>query len=283
MQEVSTSRRMDYFRVPRALWRLVKRVLPKEPVRRGPGRKRKAHRAVLNGIWYVLWTGCQWKAIHQRWFGVSSSVLHERYVTWRKAGIWQKVMQRALRYYHRQRRIQWRWQALDSKSVPAPLGGSQTGPNPTDRGKSGSKVHVIVDERGAPLAVVVTGANDHDKWSAGELIVSIVVRRPTQEQHLCADKGYDYIDTEQIIVCAGYLPHIARRRKKGEPAPDWALLPLDQRHPARRWVVERTLNWLAKRRSIRTRWAKQAENWLAFLQFACADLLVNMALSHHSS
>ena len=68
-------------------------------------------------------------------------------------------MKRTARFYARERRITWTWQSMDSKSVPAPLGGEETGKNPTDRGKSGSKIHLLVDQRGAPLAVLVSGAN----------------------------------------------------------------------------------------------------------------------------
>jgi putative transposase len=76
----------SYHSVPRNLWRKVKRHLPHEPKQRRAGRPRVANRAVLNGIWYVLWTGCQWKAVHRDWFGVSSSVLHERFQTWCQRG-----------------------------------------------------------------------------------------------------------------------------------------------------------------------------------------------------
>ena len=55
-------------------------------------------------------------------------------------------MRRVARYYARERRIAWQWQSIDSKSVPAPLGGEETGRNPTDRGKSGSKIHLLIDE-----------------------------------------------------------------------------------------------------------------------------------------
>ncbi|MBK7893308.1 MAG: transposase [Anaerolineaceae bacterium] len=130
---------VDYFRVPRPLWRRIKKHLPKPPQRRGPGRPRADNRAVVNGLWYILWTGCQWKAIHRDWFGVSSSVLHERFQTWQQQGIWDKVLQTMVRFYNRQRRIRWKWQAIDSKSVPAPLGGEATGRNPTDRGKRGPR------------------------------------------------------------------------------------------------------------------------------------------------
>jgi transposase len=147
-----------------------------------------------------LWTGCQWKAIHRNWFGVSSSVLHERFQTWQQQGIWDKVLQTLVRFYNRQRRIRWKWQAIDSKSVPAPLGGEATGRNPTDRGKCGAKIHILVDERGAPLAVQLAGANQHDKWSVDDLVFSIVVPRPTKEQHLCLDKGYDFDDVHSISL-----------------------------------------------------------------------------------
>lgn len=268
---------VDYFNVPSKLWRIIKRELPKQPPRRGPGRPAIPHRNVINGIWYVLWTGCQWKAVHKDWFGVSSSVLHERFQTWQADGRWARIMRRMVRFYARQRRIAWKWQSLDSKSVPAPLGGAETGKNPTDRGKRGSKIHLLVDQRGAPLAVLVSGANRHDKWLAGPLLISIVVVRSTQQQHLCADKGYDYPDVHALVAAAGYTAHIKQRRRRGEPsAPE--LLPEDKTFPARRWVVERTLGWLTKRRSVRTRWCKKPENWLAFLQFAAASVLHDLAI-----
>jgi putative transposase len=135
----------DYFRVPRNLWRILKRELPKPPQKKGRGRPRIDNRRVINGIWYVLWTGCQWKAVHRDWFGVSSSVLHERLQTWQREGRWERILRRIVRYYARERRIAWKWQSVDSKSVPAPLGGAQTGKNPTDRGKRGSKLHMLVD------------------------------------------------------------------------------------------------------------------------------------------
>ena len=268
---------INYFQVPRKLWRIIKRELPKQRQKSGPGRPPISHRKVVNGLWYILWTGCQWKAVHRDWFGVSSSVLHERFQTWQQEGRWEKIIRRMARFYAREQRIAWQWQSIDSKSVPAPLGGADTGKNPTDRGKSGCKIHILVDQRGAPLAVLVSGANRHDKWFAGDLIFSMVVKRTSQKQHLCTDKGYDYPDVHQIVHAAGYRAHIKHRRRRNEP-PEPALDPADKTFPARRWVVERTLGWLTKRRSIRTRWCKKPENWLAFLQFACASVLLDMTI-----
>lgn len=181
------------------------------------------------------------------------------------------------RSYAKQRHIQWAWQAVDSKAVPAPLGGTATGHNPTDRSKQGSKVHLLVDQRGAPLAVHLTGANEHDKWSVDDLLCAMVVPRPGFRHHFCADKGYDYPDVHAIVAQAGYQDHIKRRRRRGEAAPDCPV-PGETQYPARRWVVERTLSWLAKRRSLKLRWCKKAENWLALVQFACAHILSDMAI-----
>ncbi len=106
----------------------------------------------------------------------------------------------------------------------------------------------------------------------------IVVKRPTSEQHFCADKGYDYDDVFDVVLSQGYVPHIKHRRRKNEP-PDPCLMPGELAYPARRWVVERTLGWLVKRRSLRTRWCKKSSNWLAFVQLACASILCDMAVS----
>jgi transposase len=272
---------VDYFRVPDELWEAIRKLLPSPPERTGPGRPRADDRAALNGIWYILWTGCQWKAVHLDWFGVSSSVIHERFQTWREMGIFRSVMQEMVLYYQTERDIGWEWQSIDSKSCPAPLGGEETGRNPTDRGKQGSKIHLLVDERGAPLALHVTGANEHDKWSADDLIVSIVIERPDPEeveQHLCADKGYDYEDVHQAVAEEQYIAHIKHRRRRNEPVVEECPIPGELSYPARRWVVERTLGWLAKRRSLRVRWCKKCENWMALVQFACAHILLTLAI-----
>lgn len=266
---------VSYSQVPGKLWRKIKKHLPK--VRRGGrGRPPAENRIVLNGIWYVLWTGCQWKAIERDWFGVSSSVLHERFQTWREHGVFEKVLGAMLRYYGRTRHIRWTWQSVDSRSSPAPLGGEDTGKNPTDRAKLGGKIHILVDQRGAPLSIHVTGANENDKWYVTALIQSILIRRPTSQQHFCADKAYDSWDVHLFVMQQGYVPHIKHRRRVNEPK-DICPIPGEFKYPARRWVVERTLSWLVRRRSIRTRWCKKPENWLALIQLACAHVVFNLA------
>jgi putative transposase len=256
-------------------------LLPKHPRSPKGGRPRADDRAALSGIWFVKWTGCQWKAIDKSWFGVCSSTLHDRFQEWQQAGVFLKVMILMVRFYARQQGIQWLWQSIDSKACPAPLGGSQTGKSPVDRGKRGSKIHLLVDQRGAPLAVYLTGANVHDKWLAHDLIISIVVPHPDAdevEQHVGMDKGYDYPDVHQFVELARDIVHIKHRRRRGEPIVETCSIPGETQFPARRWVVERTLGGLAKRRSLRVRWCKKADNWLGFIQLACAHILMDMAV-----
>src|SRR5918996_4863004 len=286
MNKATTTSKVDYFRLPRPLWRKLKKHLPKKrnKSKRG-GRPRVSNRAVANAIWYVLWSGCQWKAIHREWFGVSSSVVHERFQRWRQMGIFEKLMKWMVEHYAKESGgISWKWQAMDSKNSPAPLGGQKTGKNPTDRGKQGAKINLLVDQRGAPLSVVLTGANRHDKISAVDLIVSMALKRPAhKEQHLCADKAYDATDVREFAASEGYTAHIKANPRTADGGSDGEDLKekegAEQKiHPARRWVVERTISWLTKRRGLRTRWSKKSENWLAMIQFACAHVLLNVAV-----
>jgi putative transposase len=278
-KHITKSAGFSYFEVPKPLWKRVKHLFPKPPKKRGKGRPPLPNRCVLNAIWYVMWTGCQWKALPAAAFGVSSSVAHARFQKWQAVGLFQQVMAEMVRFYDKRRKIKWKWQAIDGKNCPAPLGGAETGRNPTDRGKRGSKIHILVDKRGAPLAVSVSAANRHDKWSVHDLVFSLVIERPDAEQHLCADRGYDSADIWEFLTLEHYQPHIKHRRRRGEPKVEPCPIPGETQYPARRWVVERTFSWLAKRRSIRTRWCKKSTNWLAFLYFACAHIVFQMAFS----
>ena len=85
------------------------------------------------------------------------------------------------------------------------------------------------------------------------------------------------------MASAGYEAHIkVNPRRKGSTEGGAEHQPNDESskriHPARRWIVERTISWLVKRRSLRTRWSKKAENWLALVQLACAHILLNLAV-----
>src|SRR4051812_19332522 len=118
------------------------------------------------------------------------------------------------------------------------------GANPTDRAKAGVKKSLLVEAGGGPLAVCIAGANVHDAKLLAATLDAVVVERPQPPEeapkHLCLDKGYDNPTGESAACAAGYVPHI---RRIGEEKLDETG---QKRHPARRWVVERTLAWLSR-------------------------------------
>jgi putative transposase len=121
------------------------------------------------------------------------------------------------------------------------------------------------------LALVVDGANRHDSKLLVATLDGIVIARPepTEEhpQHLCLDAAYDGAPAREEVQARGYLDHIGNR---GKEKTEKVLTP---GYRARRWVVERTHSWLNRSRRLLVRWEKKTENYLAFLQLACAQLL----------
>jgi putative transposase len=161
-----------------------------------------------------------------------------------------------------------------------PLGGAATGPDPTNRGKLGTKRHVLSDRRGAPLGVVLSAANRTDMQVAEAVLDSMIVARPAptagHPQHLCRDKGFDYPATDRAAQARGYRVHTARKRRRGQPpAPPPAGA---ARHPARRWVIERTNSWHNRYRKLRIRYEKHAENYLGLVEVACALIVYHLSL-----
>jgi len=204
--------------IPDGLWEKIEQILPPEKPAGSRGRPALPNRQVVNGILFVLRSGCQWKGLKKEWYGASSS-LHARFQAWQEAGLWKKIYRRMVKYYHKKRHIQWRWQALDSKLVPAPLGGEQTGPNPTDRAKTGSKCHLWVDQRGAPLSIHLTAANINEILVVMDLLNASIVPRPrtkSRVQHLCADKAYDSEPLRLKLRQRNIQPHLRKRNFGGK-------------------------------------------------------------------
>ena len=144
------------------------------------------------------------------------------------------------------------------------------GKNPTDRGKNGVKRSLVVEADGGPLGVVIAGANVHDAKLLKRTLQAIVVPKPRptrrRKQHLCLDKGYDNPTGRAAARSRSHTPHI---RRIGEEKLDRRGR---KRHPARRWVVERTLAWLSKCRAILVRYDKNPLNYLGLIQLACSLL-----------
>src|SRR2546426_11242431 len=122
MTKLKKPRRLrTIWRLPDELWVELHPLLPSEKPPGTPGRPVVPFRRVVDGILYVLRTGCQWNAL-PREYG-SSSTCHRRFQAWVQTGVFEKLWTVLLLRYDELRGIQWKWQSLDSAIVKAPLGG----------------------------------------------------------------------------------------------------------------------------------------------------------------
>ena len=202
-----------------SLWERIAALLPKPKSRfRGRGRQRRNiggrpaadRRQLISGILYVLRTGCQWNALPQE-FGVSGKTAHRYFQGWVRAGLFKRMWQAGLLEYDELQGIDWQWQAADGALTKAPLGGEKTGPNPTDRGKSGTKRSLLVNGQGLPLGLVASGANTPDGKLLETTLLAIPVSRPEPdvvEQHLSLDKGYSGEPCATTAQTQGYILHV---------------------------------------------------------------------------
>jgi len=231
------------------------------------GSKPIPFRTILNGILYLMKTGCQWDMI-PRCYG-SKSTLHEHFQRWSAAGVFDAISQMSAEKYEEFQGIEWEWQSMDGGIVQAPTrqtGGASAkeeglGKNPTDRGRQGSKLHLLVDQKGIPLGIELVGANIHDSRLVSSTLKTIPIKRPVVTenfpQHLCLDKGYDFKRVEEEVIFHEYTPHI---RRIGEEKFDESK---QKKYPARRFVVERTIAWFKGFRALRTRYTCKGINFLA--------------------
>ena len=147
---------------------------------------------------------------------------------------------------------------------PRQKGGALTGPNPVDRGKAGSKYHLLVDATGLPLAIAVSGANRHDSRLVEPILDGLrPVRgvgrgRPRRRPgKLHADKGYD----NHRVRCYLHRRRItARIARIGVDSSD--------RLGRHRWIVERTLGWLLSYKRLALRYDRTVTTITALARLA---------------
>ncbi len=144
------------------------------------------------------------------------------------------------------------------------------GPNPTDRGKGGTKRPLVTDRAGVPLAALLSPANRHDSVVFEELVDAIPpIKRPRgrprwRPDKLHADKGYDFRRCRQALCRRHIKSRIARRGEEGS-----------KRLGRHRWVVERTLAPLNRHRRPTVRYERREDIHRAFLSLGCAVICWN--------
>jgi putative transposase len=219
-------------------------------------------RAIVNAIFYVAATGCQWRALpagYPHW-----STVHGYHVTWSRDGTWEAIVDR-LRALVREREgrdAEPSAGSVDARSVQ----GASTVTSPTrgyDAGKrvSGRKTFGIVDTLGLLVAVVVVAANVSDN-AGGIACVERAAPKSGRLRLLWCDAGFKKAFRG---LCRRHkiTAQVVNRTAVGR----FEVLP-------RRWVVERTWGWLVNHRRLRVDYERDPAVTAGFVWAAHARLLL---------
>jgi transposase len=265
----------DWLRYPSDLtdaeWAHVAPLIP--PAKRG-GRKRSVDiREVVNGIMYVLSTGCQWRYVPKdlpprstlfdyfdlwTWDGTLERIHHALYVQCREAMGREPSPTACI---------------IDSQSVKsAEKGGRCIDANGYDAGKKvrGKKRHILVDTVGLLLHAVIHPADIQDR-DGGALVLSTLFGLYPFLRKLFADGGYR--GPQFSVAQKKALPHLATEIvKRSAHAKGFEVLP-------RRWVVERTFAWLGRCRRLAKDFENLTRNALAFIRLASIRIMLRRLCS----
>ena len=143
--------------------------------------------------------------------------------------------------------------------------GQKTAPDPAlgySRGGFGSKLHLICDGRGTPLAAVLTAGQAHESKSAQTLVDAVRIGRRTRPKRVAGDKGYSYPFVRRMLRHRRIAPLIPTRSDQ-ERDPSFDRAAYKDRN-----VVERLIGWLKERRRLCTRFEKRADSYLAMVKLA---------------
>ena len=146
-----------------------------------------------------------------------------------------------------------------------------TGSNPTDRGKSGTKHHLLVDRQGLPLVILQSGANVHDSVMFEQVVDAVKPIKGTgrgrprkRPEKLHADKAYDSNRCRDTLSERSIKVRIARKGIESS-----------ERLGRYRWVVERTISWLHRNRRLAVRHERRDDTHQAFLDLGCSLICWN--------
>src|SRR5690348_5673298 len=179
------------------------------------GRPRCPSEAVVETLRFFLREGVQWRELRARGDRVCSATLRRRLTEWSAVALLHRVhaaLVRMVRSGPEAAAAAWDV-VIDSCSVRAKRGGELTGPNPTDRGKRGTKYHVLVASDGIPLAALPSAANVNDTMLFPALLRRALVVCAAMAR-LYADAAYHSAANRRLCAVEGILPLI---RERGEP------------------------------------------------------------------
>ena len=240
-------------------WRILKPYF-QDPPRRGPKRKWRI-RKLLNAIFYLLKTGCQWRNLPKDFPPWQTVFYH--FTRWRKRGVWFRAHE-ALRRATREkagRHSDPSGAIIDSQSVKTTAEGSWFSGFDGNKKIKGRKRHLLVDTLGLLLSVYTSPANKGDRWGAKACVGGKKVFLPRLKT-IWADAGCTGDDLAQACAVNGWNLVIVKR-----PQGRFDIQP-------KRWIVERTLAWLLKSRRLAVDYERMPQTGESFIHIAMSRLMV---------
>lgn len=243
----------------------MRSLLPSSGVRpQGGGTQNIDDEAVFAAIVSVLTSGCAWRHLPPC-FGASKSTVHRRFLIWSRAGVWGRLHEAILDLLADRGLLDLSRVLLDTAHVRAKKGGERAGPSPVDRGRPGSRLHVLSDRTGPPLLVGAPAGNLHDSEGLKPMTAGLQTKHdPERGRHyhpgkLHADKAYDRPDLRRRLHGRRITARIARRGVESR-----------ERLGRHRWVIERTISWPTGYRRLSPRYERHPRNHPALLGPAAA-------------
>ena len=229
----------------------------------GTGRPPMPTIKVVEALRFFVREGVQWRELRATAGRACGSTLRRRLDDWGATALLRRVHLALIRMVRAGPEAAPWDVVVDSCSVRAKRGGELTGPNPTDRGKAGTKYHVVVATDGLPLGAIPSAANVHDTRLFRHLLhLAQVVCAAIGK--LYADAGYDSAENRDLCLHDGIQPHI---RKIGE-AHGSGLGRV-------RCVVEHDCAWLLANKRLDRRQDRLGRIILALLTAACIFIVAN--------
>ena len=262
-------------RVVNAVWTAIEALLPtRKPDTHPLGchRPRIPDRDCFVGILTRLVTGCSWD-VAARLSGPSETTLRDRRTAWIAAGVFDRLLEEALAAYDKIIGLDLTDVAVDGSLHKAPCGGDGTGPNPTDRGKTGWKWSLATDRWGIPIGWVAAGANRNDSILLEPTLQAVADRGLLADiETLHLDRGYDSTLTLTRCTDLGLHDVIVAKKKPRSTATKTSPTGGTARSLGPRWPVERTNSWFTNFGQLRRNTDRHPDQRLA--QIALAVTLI---------
>lgn len=246
-------------------YRWLAKQLP-EPSRRF-GRQAIPNEELLNGVLFVLKTGCRWQDIPR------SLCRHDPASCWRRLKYWQGergiivVWQTILRLLDREKSLDLSVGNIDGSLVQSPGFKDGTGYSGKHH-RTGTNLVMVTEKDGLPLSSATTQGNRHDLTLAQKVVSKIKIAAKRRVKMLNGDKGFDSRAFRQSLGSKGIKSNIPerqfkKRRKRGRK-------PIYDKATAKfRAVIERTFAWLKYFRRLRYRWERTKKMFQAFIDLGC--------------